>query len=201
MGPGLYLLNSRLGWILTGRTSVSENESEQVSMFIMTHGSDVTKQCAFSNIDAPLQTKPDLEDFWNVESIGITDDIVKTNDEVAMENFKETVKFENGRYQVTWPWRDEITELPTNRQLSLGRLKSTISRLNKNPELMQKYNDVIEDQLNKGVIEKVNLSRVDGPIHYIPHHPVINPQKTTTKIRLVYDASAKSRQENKSLNE
>ena len=37
--------------------------------------------------------------------------------------------------------------------------------------------------------------------HYIPHHPVITPLKATTKVRVVYDASAKTRQSNQSLNE
>ena len=37
--------------------------------------------------------------------------------------------------------------------------------------------------------------------HYIPHHVVITPQKATTKLRIVYDASARSRFGNKSLNE
>ena len=35
----------------------------------------------------------------------------------------------------------------------------------------------------------------------IPHHAVITPQKSTTKLRVVYDASVKSKQTNKSLNE
>ena len=37
--------------------------------------------------------------------------------------------------------------------------------------------------------------------HYLPHHAVINPHKPTTKPRVVYDASAKTKNENKSLNE
>jgi len=67
--------------------------------------------------------------------------------------------------------------------------------------MMKKYNAVIEDQLDKGVIEKVTFGDHDGMVHYIPHHAVITPQKTTTKLRVVYDASAKTRKENKSLNE
>lgn len=41
----------------------------------------------------------------------------------------------------------------------------------------------------------------EGLKHYIPHHAVITPNKTTTKLRIVYDASAKLNNEVNSLNE
>ena len=42
----------------------------------------------------------------------------------------------------------------------------------------------------------------EGPHkHYLPHHAVVTPAKTTTKVRVVYNASDKTRQANKSLNE
>ena len=37
--------------------------------------------------------------------------------------------------------------------------------------------------------------------HYIPHHPVITPAKNITKVRIVYDASAITKKDNKILNE
>ena len=60
---------------------------------------------------------------------------------------------------------------------------------------------MIQDQLRLGVIEKVKPGPSDTIKHYIPHHAVVNPSKTTTKVRVVYDASAKTKQENKSLND
>ena len=71
-----------------------------------------------------------------------------------------------------------------------------------NPDLGKQYGDIIEDQLKQGIIEKVP-PRTSNQFrkHYIPHHAVINPPKTTTKVRIVYDASAKTKTENKSLNE
>ena len=86
--------------------------------------------------------------------------------------------------------------------MSLGRLKSLIKRLEKNPDLLEKYNNIIQEQIVKGIIERVESSEEDNENrkHYIPHHAVITPEKTTTKIRIVYDASAKIKRSAKSLN-
>ena len=64
--------------------------------------------------------------------------------------------------------------------------------MQKQPGMMLKYDTIIQDQLEKGIIEKVDRFKVDGMKHYIPHHVVITPQKATTKLRIVYDASARS---------
>jgi len=93
-------------------------------------------------------------------------------------------------------------DLPQNYQLAVGRLKSTVIKLVKTPELFKQYDEIIQDQLEHGVIEKVNSSSPEGLIkHYISHHPVITPSKNTTKVRIVYDALAKTKKDNKSLNE
>ena len=48
-----------------------------------------------------------------------------------------------------------------------------------------------------------NAQKVTGSnrLHYLPYHPVITPLKTTTKIRIVYDASVKAKKGMKSLDE
>ena len=50
------------------------------------------------------------------------------------------------------------------------------------------------EQLEDGIIEEVyDLNISDGPhVHYLPHHAIIRYDKETTKVRVVYDASAKS---------
>ena len=69
------------------------------------------------------------------------------------------------------------------------------------PELMKQYDSIIKDQLDKGIIEKVENTYTDNIKHYLPHHAVINPHKPTTKLRVVYDASSKAKKDYKSLNE
>ena len=117
------------------------------------------------------------------------------------ERFKKNLKFKDGRYQVTWAWKEDIPDLPVNRELALGQSKSSVARMKNEPELMKAYDTIIHEQLEKGIIEETSETSADGPKHYLPHHAVINPLKPTTKLRIVYDASAKARKENKSLNE
>ena len=51
-------------------------------------------------------------------------------------------------------------------------------------------------------MEKVTTdTRTSQQCHYLPHHPVITPAKSTTKLRIVYDASTKAKRGEKSLNE
>ncbi len=86
----------------------------------------------------PFPTKPDLEDFWNVEAIGLVDSPNSNDDEVAMQNFKDTLRFEDGRYFVTWPWKEDNPELPVNKELAIGRLRSCVKRMKSKPELLKK---------------------------------------------------------------
>ena len=78
--PGLYLLASKLGWILTGRTNEIEHSAEETNMLIQTYRTSLTQTNVYQAIDSVTPTKPDLEDFWNIESIGILDKPDTTND-------------------------------------------------------------------------------------------------------------------------
>lgn len=68
-------------------------------------------------------------------------------------------------------------------------------------EIMEKYDNVIQDQLQKGVIEKVDSFMNDGVRHYIPHHAVITLRKTTTKLRIVCNVPVMASKGRNSLNE
>ena len=78
--------------------------------------------------------------------------------------------------------------------MSRKRLWSLLERLKREPEVLKEYDTVIKDQLNKSIVEIVDKEDVGelGKVHYIPHHAVIRRDKETTKLRIVYDASAKT---------
>ena len=124
------------------------------------------------------------------------------NDDGVMEHFNHNVSHENGRYQVAWSWRNEDINLPENYELSYWRLKSLHKRILEVPDMLYKYDNIIKDQREKGIIERVDeKSKEIERKHYIPHHAVFTPVKDTTKVCIVYNASAKTKKTNLSLNE
>ncbi|CAC5364013.1 unnamed protein product [Mytilus coruscus] len=201
--PGLYLLASKLGWMVTGRVKDTDDQANETGLLIMSHtnGNELQEQKSISKKDYGVLSSPDLSDFWKLESIGITYQTDNTDNEIEMKIFKDTLTFEKGRYQVKWPWKEDSPDLPMNRNLALGRLKSNVDRKKKKQGLLKQYDSIIQDQLSKEIIEEVDIHNTEGLVHYIPHHAVISPLKTTTKVRIVYDTSAKTKKEVKSLNE
>ena len=65
-------------------------------------------------------------------------------------------------------------------------------KIKDNSDLLKACNDVFIEQKQNGTIEEVMSPSKLGEIHYIPHHPVIRDDKTTRKIRIVFDASARN---------
>ena len=60
-----------------------------------------------------------------------------------------------------------------------------------NPTLLNEYDAIMKQQLESGVIEKVAELESADKIHYLPHLAVVRQDAVTTKLRVVYDASAK----------
>ena len=53
--------------------------------------------------------------------------------------------------------------------------------------LLKNYNNIINDYLNEALIELVN----DDDNHNPTYRPVVKEERDTTKVRIVYQASAK----------
>ena len=113
------------------------------------------------------------------------------------DTFKQFIKFDDGRYEVSLPWRSDQIRPPSNFLLAKRRLEGLLKRLRHHPEVLQEYNAIIQQQLNLGIVEKVSDEGCKDTdvnrIHYLPHHAVICTDKQTTKLRIVYDASAQDK--------
>ena len=61
-------------------------------------------------------------------------------------------------------------------------------------KIFEEYDNAIKEPLVKGIVEIVSepYNASGEHVHYLPHHAVIRNDKETTKMRVVYDASARS---------
>ena len=188
---GFQMIESTLGWMIGGKGALRRKD-------------DVKRRETAAQaiiINPAIEKQADVSQFWNLETIGIKDPIHKTEEDEALEHFgKSITRDETGRYNVSWPWKTETPQLPTNFTMCVGRLKSTLRRLQEHPDLLEQYDQVFKSQLEQGIIENVEKVESQNITTYLPHQPVITPLKETTKLRVVFDASAKTTQ-GKSLND
>uniref|UniRef100_A0A1I7VWU5 Reverse transcriptase domain-containing protein n=1 Tax=Loa loa TaxID=7209 RepID=A0A1I7VWU5_LOALO len=142
-----------------------------------------------------------IEQTWKLEVIGIKDLMTEYQEDKALEAFQKSLTVNSeGRCVVGWPWKNQEITPAEGYGLALGRLRSTIRRLKRSPELLECYDEYFKNLLEEGVIEKIRSQNETSRISYLPHQTVVTPQKSTTKLRVVFDASAKTN-EGPSLNE
>ena len=178
---GPVAIHTTLGWVLSGAIPVPADRNSPLT-FLITHALTADAPASTERLDEVLHS------FWNLESLGI-----KGTEEAVLDEFIQTIQFKEGCYEVTLLWKDPHPPLPDNFELSRKRLTGLLRRLQENPAVMHEYDATIQNQLRQGIVEvKEPNNPVSGTLHYLPHHAVIQTDKDTTLVRIVYNASAKS---------
>ncbi|GFU08924.1 integrase catalytic domain-containing protein [Trichonephila clavipes] len=127
-----------------------------------------------------------------LESIGVKNENCSSEEDVSFEMFKQRVHFKNGRYEVELPWKRDSNELSDNFSLAKRRLGSLMRKMQRDKVLYSEYCKVLKNYLDEGIIEKVTNPFIptNNPVFYLPHQVIIKNESLTTKLRLVFDASA-----------
>jgi hypothetical protein len=143
--------------------------------------------------------REEFEKLCNLDVLGVADPIDK--EVFVHENFKQQLeKNEEGFYETRLPWKPCHMTLPDNKQLSIARLHSTTRKLERCGRL-EEYNNIMQEQLTTGVLERVPDKPSGKTVHYVPHQPVMRDQAESTKLRIVYDCSSKANDKVPSLND
>ncbi|XP_058827697.1 uncharacterized protein LOC131687629 [Topomyia yanbarensis] len=130
--------------------------------------------------------------FWEVEEV--SNDAHGSNEEECGQHFLNTHRRDaSGRYIVQLPLKDCFNELGDSRAMALRRFYALERRLNQHTDLKQQNSEFMSEYEDLGHCKEIN--EFNDPPHiskwYLPHHAVIRPSNTTTKCRVVFDASAK----------
>ncbi|KAK0402375.1 hypothetical protein QR680_016303 [Steinernema hermaphroditum] len=152
-------------------------------------GKDRSDELAVMVVDSTL------EKFWSLETLGIRDDPVEKDDDVARRILREGIRKVGDRYEASLLWNTDNPQLPDNLELCMRRLQSVCGSLSKRPEGLRAYDKVLREHIADGTVAK-HTSAVG---HCLPHHAVYKAGKEEP--RIVFDASAKPRKNAHSLNE
>lgn len=135
-----------------------------------------------------------LEKFWIVEEVQSKKYYSKEEADCE-QNFIETFsRNSSGRFCVTLPIKDNVNSLGESLSNATNRFYSIERKLSKNAMLREQYVSFMEEYIRLGHMSKLRDDEIDSSsnIFYLPHHGVINDSSVTTKLRVVFDASAKS---------
>ncbi|GFS48558.1 integrase catalytic domain-containing protein [Trichonephila clavipes] len=125
-------------------------------------------------------------------SIAVNSIQVVTDELVRVTFGNNHVRNEDGQYVVRLPFHSPPSKLGDSRESAIRRFKSEHSLIKK-LAIYSQYRDSMQEYLTLGHMELVSKNDyAKREAYYLPHHAVLRDSSTTTKLRVVFDASAKS---------
>lgn len=180
-GTSIYAQKTLLGWIIGGQTE-KRNDRPTSRMVFMTK----------SNKDEVLSDQ--LKKFWEVEEVPY-EIPMKPEDKLCEEKFMSSInQRKDSRLAIDLPFRhSDQPIIGPSKDIALKRFYNLEKRLNTNEQLKTDYHANIREYIDSGHMIPVKTANDNGGKEYfLPHHPVIKEASTTTKVRVVFDASCKS---------
>ncbi|XP_055846848.1 uncharacterized protein LOC129912570 [Episyrphus balteatus] len=167
------------GWVIAGSYQQQDSRDKAVRSFC-------------TRLDYSQHV--DLERFFRLEEVNY-EPFLSVEEQQAEEHFASTHRrHEDGKYMVELPFKNNvILNEEGSLRLALNRLFSIERRFLSDPNLKTSYSKFIEEYISLGHMEEIppNELQKSTPHYYLPHHPVIKEDSTTTKVRVVFDGSAK----------
>ena len=170
-----------IGWVLNGPLPSS---------------SSLVSTCFKANIKQDFELGCQVKSWYDMEPYGAFKQVdPRSAADARAQEILETTSFYNGqRYDVGMLWANDNIQLPNNYFSSLVQLKSLEKRLSRDTSLKEKYANTIREHLVKGYLITVpdahKVEQRSDKEWYLPHHPVINPNKPG-KVRRVLNGAAK----------
>ncbi|GFY35637.1 integrase catalytic domain-containing protein [Trichonephila clavipes] len=172
----LIAQNSIFGFLISGKLTDSLNSNSMLNLHI-----DGT------NIDN------ELKQFWELEEIPNVKDKILTSEEQFVEtHFQNTYECNSdGRFVVKLPFYKSNSELGDSKPAAISRLLAMERKFKNNPDFEKQYKEFMNEYKSLGHMSLVNsISHTsDKYLNFLPHHAVIKPSSTATKLRVVFDAS------------
>lgn len=169
----IVLQKTKLGWIVAGKYS-SETPQNPLNC----------------NISIQLPDF-DLRKFWEIEA-GPHEQFLSEEEQMAQEHFLKTMSRDpiNGKFTVWLLFNNNKSELGESYSMALNRYLRLERSLTNRPDFWNEYVKFITKYIELGHMSLSRSKKQEG--YYLSHHAVIKESSLTTKLRIVFDASAKT---------
>ena len=142
-----------------------------------------------------VKVAENIQKLWDIETYASKVNLVSQSKKElqAQKMLGSTTKVTGERYEVGMLWTEPEPNLPNNYSSALSQLHSLERRLQRDPNLKSLYQKSIDTDVEKGFEKILDESEVKGTFGkewYLPHHPVLNPNKLG-KVRRVCNAASK----------
>jgi len=191
--------NSTFDWFLTGGAPMADPVPTTYSVTVCHSTCTADDRC----LDSALQK------FWELEDPSPPASELTSEDQLCEEHFLKThTRDSDGRFIVQLPFSPVYSDLGESRQKSIHCFKSLEKQFLKDPKMKDAYYSQMQDQIDQKWLEpvaeselwsqsQIAISSAGGekkshPAFYMPHHVVVKPESSTTKYRIVFNASAKT---------
>ena len=170
---------TRFGWVLAGGIQSSNLSYCTVS----------------SHHTSVASTDELLRKFWEIEEKSHSPTNLSPEERTVVKQFQENHRRTNtGRFIVPLPRKSQAKDIGESRTQAVRRFL-TLERSLHSKNRFCEFSNVMDEYLQLQHAELVpvaDLHKSSKDVFYLPMHAVRKEQSTTTKLRVVFDASAKS---------
>ncbi|XP_075167660.1 uncharacterized protein LOC142239773 [Haematobia irritans] len=174
----LVAQNTIFGWVLTGQLDRPTDSFTTLVSFC-----------------TEVSLNQQLEKFWKLEEPPRIS-TMNAEEEYCEELYRNTTRRSNtGRFIVCLPFKPQYSEgkgLGLSRTRAVRQFLRNEASLLKKPDLKVMYDSVVKEYESLGQMVRVGGSDEVGSGFYMPHHAVIKPERISTKLRVVFNASSHS---------
>jgi hypothetical protein len=172
------LQKTQLGWVVLRPLPLQSNANSSIS-------------CHFAQTQ---DLHVSLKKFWEVEEVQCTKPAYSQEETACETHFTEnTRQLEDERFVVKIPLKKDPGLLGKSKQSATRRFYALERKLQSDPDVHKQYCDFMSEYERLGHMTKFHDDTSPHKVRcFIPHHAVLRPDKSTTKLRVVFGASAKS---------
>ncbi len=151
---------------------------------------DSSSRPVVSTVTSSTSLEADLSRLWELDKVPEASTLT-ADEQSALDQFDATCLRKEGRYAVSLPRTSAPPTLGDSRKQAVSRLFSNEKSLQLKGKL-DAFQDVISEYFTMDHAEEVPPADLLSPAYYLSVHAVLKESSTSTKVRAVFDASART---------